>query len=306
MSHQPHLFTPLTLRGVEFRNRVFVSPMCQYSADGRPCERLAPRACRQPRRRRCGPGDRRGDRGGADRPDLARTISASGPTSRARRWPGWPGSSRRRARRPAFSWRTQEERRRPRRRGRAGSRCPRRMAGGGRSPRARLPSAPDTPNPASSRPPRSICVIDEFAAAARRAAAGRLRRRRAARRARLPAARVPLAADQHAHAMRSAAASTNRMRFPLAVAARLRAAWPAVASAVRADLGHRLGGRRLVAGSTRSRSRAQLAAIGVDLVDCSSGGGGGRARRSRWRRASRRRSRRRCGARRACRPAPWG
>ncbi|HYD33292.1 MAG TPA: oxidoreductase, partial [Methylophilaceae bacterium] len=31
------LFTPLTLRGVTFKNRVFVSPMCQYSAvDGMP------------------------------------------------------------------------------------------------------------------------------------------------------------------------------------------------------------------------------------------------------------------------------
>lgn len=27
-----HLFTPLTLRGVTFRNRIFVSPMCQYSS----------------------------------------------------------------------------------------------------------------------------------------------------------------------------------------------------------------------------------------------------------------------------------
>jgi 2,4-dienoyl-CoA reductase-like NADH-dependent reductase (Old Yellow Enzyme family) len=32
-----HLFTPLTLRGTTFRNRVFVSPMCEYSAiDGVP------------------------------------------------------------------------------------------------------------------------------------------------------------------------------------------------------------------------------------------------------------------------------
>jgi 2,4-dienoyl-CoA reductase-like NADH-dependent reductase (Old Yellow Enzyme family) len=32
-----HLFAPLTLRGTTFRNRVFVSPMCQYSSvDGRP------------------------------------------------------------------------------------------------------------------------------------------------------------------------------------------------------------------------------------------------------------------------------
>ena len=34
------LFEPLTLRSVEFRNRVFVSPMCQYSAgtDGVPTD----------------------------------------------------------------------------------------------------------------------------------------------------------------------------------------------------------------------------------------------------------------------------
>lgn len=28
------LFAPLTLRGIEFKNRMFVSPMCQYSAEG--------------------------------------------------------------------------------------------------------------------------------------------------------------------------------------------------------------------------------------------------------------------------------
>lgn len=28
----PHLFEPLTLRGVTLRNRIGVSPMCQYSA----------------------------------------------------------------------------------------------------------------------------------------------------------------------------------------------------------------------------------------------------------------------------------
>src|SRR3712207_1152178 len=34
-----HLFSPLTLRGVTFKNRVFVSPMCQYtSADGLPTD----------------------------------------------------------------------------------------------------------------------------------------------------------------------------------------------------------------------------------------------------------------------------
>src|SRR5262250_2733343 len=35
----PHLFTPLQLRGVTFRNRIFVSPMCQYSSeDGMPTD----------------------------------------------------------------------------------------------------------------------------------------------------------------------------------------------------------------------------------------------------------------------------
>src|SRR3954447_22963824 len=28
-----HLFDPYTIRGVTFRNRIFVSPMCQYSSD---------------------------------------------------------------------------------------------------------------------------------------------------------------------------------------------------------------------------------------------------------------------------------
>src|SRR5665213_2496210 len=29
----PHLFDPLTIRGVSFRNRIAVSPMCQYSSE---------------------------------------------------------------------------------------------------------------------------------------------------------------------------------------------------------------------------------------------------------------------------------
>jgi 2,4-dienoyl-CoA reductase-like NADH-dependent reductase (Old Yellow Enzyme family) len=32
MSDAPHLFTPLTIGGVTFRNRILVSPMCQYSS----------------------------------------------------------------------------------------------------------------------------------------------------------------------------------------------------------------------------------------------------------------------------------
>jgi 2,4-dienoyl-CoA reductase-like NADH-dependent reductase (Old Yellow Enzyme family) len=33
MRHPPHLFAPLTLRGVTLRNRIAVSPMCQYSSE---------------------------------------------------------------------------------------------------------------------------------------------------------------------------------------------------------------------------------------------------------------------------------
>jgi 2,4-dienoyl-CoA reductase-like NADH-dependent reductase (Old Yellow Enzyme family) len=32
MTTSPHLFTPLTLRGLQTRNRIVISPMCQYSA----------------------------------------------------------------------------------------------------------------------------------------------------------------------------------------------------------------------------------------------------------------------------------
>src|SRR6185436_15613819 len=32
-AHQQHLFTPLTIRGIKLRNRIAVSPMCQYSSE---------------------------------------------------------------------------------------------------------------------------------------------------------------------------------------------------------------------------------------------------------------------------------
>lgn len=34
MTSTPHLFQPMTLRGVQTRNRIVISPMCQYSAHG--------------------------------------------------------------------------------------------------------------------------------------------------------------------------------------------------------------------------------------------------------------------------------
>ena len=50
------LFSPFQLRSVEFRNRIGVSPMCQYSSAGRLCQRLAPCAPGQPRAGRSGAG----------------------------------------------------------------------------------------------------------------------------------------------------------------------------------------------------------------------------------------------------------
>jgi 2,4-dienoyl-CoA reductase-like NADH-dependent reductase (Old Yellow Enzyme family) len=51
------LLSPLTIRGVTLRNRIVMSPMCQYIAEGRAGGRLAPGPSRQPGGRRGGAGD---------------------------------------------------------------------------------------------------------------------------------------------------------------------------------------------------------------------------------------------------------
>jgi 2,4-dienoyl-CoA reductase-like NADH-dependent reductase (Old Yellow Enzyme family) len=39
MAHQAHLFTPLTIKDITFKNRIWMSPMCQYSSrDGHPTD----------------------------------------------------------------------------------------------------------------------------------------------------------------------------------------------------------------------------------------------------------------------------
>ena len=65
-----HLFSTFKLRDVEFKNRVFVSPMCQYSSDdGMPTDwHLVHLGSR---RGRGGHGDGRGDGGEPDRADLS-------------------------------------------------------------------------------------------------------------------------------------------------------------------------------------------------------------------------------------------
>ncbi len=57
----PPMFQPFALRGMALANRVVVSPMCMYSAAGRPAERFPPRALRQPRAGRCGAAVHRDD-----------------------------------------------------------------------------------------------------------------------------------------------------------------------------------------------------------------------------------------------------
>ena len=56
------LFSPLTFRSITTRNRVWVSPMCQYSCENHDgvVERLAPRSPGILRSRRCGPRHGRG------------------------------------------------------------------------------------------------------------------------------------------------------------------------------------------------------------------------------------------------------
>ena len=108
------LFTPVRLRDLEIRNRVWVSPMCQYSAvDGR-AERLAPGAPRLVRPRRRRPGVHRGDRGRCPRAGSPRRTPASGTTSSRPRGRAIVDVRARPGRRaPASSSRTPAARRRP-------------------------------------------------------------------------------------------------------------------------------------------------------------------------------------------------
>ena len=125
--------------------------------------------------------------------------------------------------------------------------------------------------------PRAMTVAEIRKVVARvcrgRAAGARGRRedRRAPRGARLPAARVPLAAQQPS---RRRVRRVVREPDPLRArsrgcrAGRVAGAPSAVGCASRRRIGPRAAGRS----RTRSRWRAQLGDRGVDLVDCSSGG----------------------------------
>ena len=129
-----------------------------------------------------------------------RPISASGPTSRERRW---PASARViKAQGAAAGIQLAHAGRKASTAAAVGGRAAiaaRPMAGGRLWRRARSRSAPGYTEPHELSPRRDRRVVDEFAAAARRAESSRLRRHRTARRAWLPAARVSVAADQRAH-----------------------------------------------------------------------------------------------------------
>ena len=65
------LLSPLAIRGVTLRNRIVMSPMCQYSRGGGDAERLAFRASGEPGGGRRGGGVCRGDGGDGRGADLA-------------------------------------------------------------------------------------------------------------------------------------------------------------------------------------------------------------------------------------------
>ena len=267
-----HLFAPLTVRGVTLRNRIGVSPMCQYSSRRRLRRRLAPRPPRLARRRRRRAGLRRGDRRRAARPHLARGHRACGPTRTPSRWRASPASSPRRAPCRRSSWRTPGAR--PSTRPWDGDGAARRRATAAGQPVA--PSADAVRRRLARR--RSALDVDEHRRGRRR-----LSRRGACApatagfewlelhaRARLPASTSSSRRWPTSAPTTTAAASTNRCRFVVEVVRAVRARVARSPAARRAPVVHRLGRGRL---DRRGLGRARPARSrreGVDLIDCSS------------------------------------
>ncbi len=241
----PDLFDPFTLRSITFRNRIVVSPMCQYSSDdGLPTTGIscisaaAPSAApgsSSPRRRRSTP------RG----PDLARgprhlvdaTCGAARADRALHRRAGRRGRHPARARRPqGFA---------PVGRGPVAARCiAERPAAGRRSRRAPFPSAGRIRCRTRSRTRRSTPSCAAFARAAQRRRGRRLSRGRDPRGARLPAARIPVAALEPAH-RRVRRIVREPHALPAARSPRRCGRLAGRSAAVRAHLGDRLGGGRL-------------------------------------------------------------
>ena len=240
------LFSPLTLRSLTLRNRIVVSPMCQYSSeDGFAADWHLVHLGRS-RRGGAGAVVVRGHRGDARGPHLARATWGSGsdahvePLARIARFVASqgaaPGIQLAHAGRKASTDRAVERRRAARAAG----------AGGwtvvGPAATCRGPTA--TRRRRRSTSAGIAGVIEAFRAAARRAREAGFEIVEMHARARLPAAPVPLAARQHAH--RPLGRRVREPRAPRARGDARRAARVAGEPArVGAHLGDRLGRGRL-------------------------------------------------------------
>ena len=254
------LQTPITFRDVEFRNRVWVSPMCQYSSRDGHAERLAPRAPRRARdaaapapviveatavtpEGRISPDDSgiwTDAHAEAFRARSRRSCASTGAV------PGIQLAHAGRKASNAAPWL-----------GRRGARAGR-AAAGSRSRRAPSPTTTAGTCRASSTRERDRGRRRGL----RRGRAARARRglpaARGARRARLPDPRVPLAALEPPH-RRATAATSPGARASRSRSSRRCARLARRAAAVRPALGHRLGRGRLVdrrLGRAREAARA--------------------------------------------------
>ena len=267
------LFDPIALRGVALPNRIVVSPMCQYSADGGARHRLAPGPLGAAAPVRRGHVHHRGHRGHAGRAGSRPAASGCGTTPpRTRSATSWRARGGRRRRcRSRSSSRTRGARRRRARPWEGGALIPpgdgRLDAAGAVGDRRRrgrgAPAALDAAG------------LDRARRRVRRrrrgAPSARHRRHRAAHGARLPAARVPVAAREPARRrlrrQRSTIASASRSRCSTRCARRgpPTGRW---ACACRPPTGSTAAGRW----SRRVELAQRLKARGCDWIDVSTGG----------------------------------
>ncbi len=207
------LFSPVTLRSVTIANRVFVSPMCQYSPRTASrttgtfvhlgSARSGARGSCSPRRRRCPPRPHHAWDTGIWSAQQAEAWEAMRPSSRRRRGARHPARACGRKASCDKPWN--------------GSQPLARDAGGGaRTARRRALRQLSGPR-AMTVPDLEACVAD-FRLAADRALQAGFEVAEVQRRT-VPAARVPLAAVEP-RGDDFGGSLSNRMRFPLAVAAR--------------------------------------------------------------------------------------
>ena len=202
-----------------------------------------------------GAGDHRGHRRVARGPHLpGRLGHLVGRARRGARRASPPSSSEHGARRRASSSRTPAARPRTIARGRRPAARPRRGGWQPVAPSARRRSTTAGTCRARSTRDEIADVVEAFAAAAR-ARSPPASTARAARRARLPDARVPLAAVQPRDDAYGGDFDRPHRACCSRSPTRCARSWPARAAALGAHLGDRLGRRRLDARRHRSRSR---------------------------------------------------